>query len=64
MNPLKGKGQSETPHTIKTAAGAVYRKNDIAESKIEAIEAGEKNQKKDQLSSPHREEPPAPNKNL
>ena len=55
MNPLKGKVQSETPHTIKTAACAVYRKNDIAESK---------NQKKDQLSSPHGEEPPAPNKNL
>ena len=33
-NPLKGKVQSESPHTVKTAAGAVYRKSDIAKAKI------------------------------
>ena len=34
--PLKSKIVSETPSTIKTAAGAVYRKSDIARSKLPA----------------------------
>ena len=37
-NPLKGKVQSETPHTVKTAAGSVYRKIDIAKAKIDTSE--------------------------
>ena len=32
--PLKGKTVAETPSTVKTAAGAVYRKSDIAKSKV------------------------------
>ena len=32
--PLKGKIVSETPSTVKTAAGAVYRKSDIAKSRL------------------------------
>ena len=32
--PLKGKVVSETPSTVKTAAGAVYQKSDIARSKL------------------------------
>ena len=32
--PLKGKIVAETPSTVKTAAGAVYRKSDIAKSKV------------------------------
>ena len=49
--------QSETPFTVKTAAGAVYRKSDIVELKKDASAAGKKNLKKDQLRSPHGEEP-------
>ena len=56
MHPLKGKVRSETLHTVETAAGAVHRKSDIAESKIDASAAGEKSLKKDQLRSPHGEE--------
>ena len=43
-NPLKGKVQSETPQTVKTAAGALYRKSDIAKAKIDTSE--QKNKKK------------------
>ena len=32
--PLKGKVTSETPSTVKTAAGAIYRKSDIAKAKV------------------------------
>ena len=32
--PLKGEILSETPSTVKTATGAVYRKSDIARSKV------------------------------
>ena len=34
MIPLKGEIVSETPSTVKTAAGAVYRKSDIAKSRL------------------------------
>ena len=33
-NPLKGKVQSETPHTVKTAVDAVFGKSDIAKQKL------------------------------
>ena len=39
-SPLKGKITSETPSTIKTAAGAVYRKIDIAKAKVNVQNAG------------------------
>ena len=32
--PLRGKVVAETPSTVKTAAGAIYRKSDIAKAKI------------------------------
>ena len=32
--PLKGKVAAETPSTVKTAAGAIYRKSDIAKAKV------------------------------
>ena len=32
--PLKGKVVAETPSTVKTAAGAIYRKSDIAKAKV------------------------------
>ena len=32
--PLKGKIVAETPSTVKTAVGAVYRKSDIAKSRL------------------------------
>ena len=32
--PLKGKVISETPSTVKTAAGAIYRKSDLAKAKV------------------------------
>ena len=35
-NPLEGKVTSQTPSTVKTANGAVYRKSDIAQSKIKS----------------------------
>ena len=45
-NPLKGRVQSETPHTIKTAAGAVYRKSGIAQSKMDISDTRDKSPKK------------------
>ena len=43
---------------MKTAAGAVYRKSDIAKSKIDTSEQKEKNSKKGNASrSPHGDEP-------
>ena len=57
-NPLKGKVQSESPHTVKTAAGAVYRKSDIAKAKINISEPKEKSPKKvNGIRSPHGDEP-------
>ena len=44
--PLKGKIVSETPSTIKTAAGAVYRKSDIARSKLQAQPKAQSSEKK------------------
>ena len=32
--PLRGKVVAETPSTVKTAAGAIYRKSDIAKAKV------------------------------
>ena len=32
--PLKGKVTSETQSTVKTAAGAIYRKSDIAKARV------------------------------
>ena len=57
-NPLKGKVQSETPHTMKTATGAVYRKTDMAKAKIATSKQKEKNPKKGNTSrNPHGDEP-------
>ena len=52
--PLKGKIVSETPSTIKTAAGAVYRKSDLARSKLQAQPKAQSSEKK---RSPMGEEP-------
>ena len=52
--PLKTKIVSETPSTIKTAAGAVYRKSDIARSKLPAQPKAHNSEKK---RSPTGEEP-------
>ena len=52
--PLKSKIVSETPSTIKTAAGAVYRKSDIARSKLPAQPKAHNAEKK---RSPTGEEP-------
>ena len=52
--PLKGKVVSETPSTVKTAAGAVYRKSDIARSKLPVQPRIEGSEKK---RSPTGEEP-------
>ena len=58
MNPLKGKVQSESPHTIKTTAGAVYRKSDIAKAKIAINEPKDKQPKKANTNrSPYGDEP-------
>ena len=57
-NPLKGKMQSESPHAVKTDAGAVYRKSDIAKAKIVISEPQEKTTKKvNESRSPHGDEP-------
>ena len=57
-NPLKGKVQLETPHTVRTAAGAIYRKSEIAESKTDTGDLRDKSPKKDQSRrSPHGDEP-------
>ena len=52
--PLKSKIVSETPSTIKTAAGAVYRKSDIARSKLSTQPKAYSSEKK---RSPTGEEP-------
>ena len=49
--PLKGKVVSETPSTVKTAAGAIYRKSDIAKAKVDVQD------KLDHRRSPTGEEP-------
>ena len=57
-NPLKRKVQSEAPHTVKTAAGAIFKKSDIAESKNDTGDLRDKSQKKVQSRrSPHGNEP-------
>ena len=57
-NPRKGKVQSETPHTVKTAAGAVYRKSDIAQTKIDTSDLKKKSPKIGKTRrSPHGDEP-------
>ena len=35
--PLKGKIVAETPATVRTAAGAIYRKSDVANSKVPGL---------------------------
>ena len=61
--PLKGKVRSETPHTVKTAAEAIYRKIDIAESKIDTRNFRDKSPKKDQSRRrPHGDEPKSKSK--
>ena len=52
--PLKEKIVAETPSTVKTAAGAVYRKSDIANSRlpVQSIVSGSEKKK-----SPTGEEP-------
>ena len=52
--PLKGRIVSETPSTIKMAAGAVYRKSDIAKSRLPVQSNVEGSEKK---RSPTGEEP-------
>ena len=52
--PLKGKVVAETPSTVKTAAGAVYRKSDIAKSKVPVQSTVSVSEKK---RSPTGEEP-------
>ena len=52
--PLKGKVVSETPSTVTTAAGAVYRQSDIARSKLPVQSRIEGSEKK---RSPTGEEP-------
>ena len=66
--PLKGKVTSETPSTVKTAAGAIYRKNDIAKANVNVQnqanhrrsptgeEPKKKQQKKSQRKSGEQEE--------
>ena len=62
-NPMKGKVQSETPHPVKTAAGAIYRKSDIAQSKFYTSDMRDKSPKKNQYRrSPHRDEPKSKSK--
>ena len=57
-NALKDKVHSESPHTVKTAAGAVYTKSDIAKTKIDISEPQEKSTKKVNASrSPYGDEP-------
>ena len=46
-NPLKGKEQSETPYTVKSTAGAVFGKSDIAKAKVDTSEQKENNSKKE-----------------
>ena len=52
--PLKGKIVAETPSTVKTAAGAVYRKSDIAKSRLPVQSTVSGSEKK---RSPTGEEP-------
>ena len=52
--PLKRKIVAETPSTVKTAAGAVYRKSDIAKSKVSVPSTVSGSEKK---RSPTGEEP-------
>ena len=57
-NPLKRKVVSKTPHTIKTAAGTVYRKSDIAQAKIDTNDKRDKSPKKEHFRrSPLVDEP-------
>ena len=57
-NPLKGKVVLETPHTVKTAAVAVYRKSDIARAKIDTNDTRNKSPKKEHSRrNPHADEP-------
>ena len=62
-NPLKGKVHSDSRHRVKTSAGAVYRKSDIAKAKIAISEPQEKTTKEVNASrSPHGDEPKAKSK--
>ena len=62
--PLKGKVVSETPSAVKTAAGAIYRKSDIAKAKVVLQDkvnhrrspTGEKPKKKHQKQSQRKSE--------
>ena len=64
-NQLKGKVQSESPHTVRTAAGAIYRKSDIAEPKIDTDDLKDKSPKKHQYRrSCHGDEPKSKTKKI
>ena len=57
-NLLKGKRQSETPLTVKMAAGAVYRKSDIAQAKNDTgAQKGKSSKKGNESLSPHGDKP-------
>ena len=52
------KVQSETLHAVKSAAGAVYRKSDIAKAKIDISDTRDKSPKKEQSrQNPQEDEP-------
>ena len=51
--PLKGRVVAETPSTVKTAAGSIYRKSDIAKVKVAVQDKDNSNNRR----SPTGEEP-------
>ena len=51
--PLKGRVVAETPSTVKTAAGSIYRKSDIAKVKVAVQDKENSNNRR----SPTGEEP-------
>ena len=53
MKPLKGRVVSKTPSTVKTAAGSIYRKSDVAKVKVAVPDKEKSNNRR----SPTGEEP-------
>ena len=53
MKPLKGRVVTETPSTVKTAAGSIYRKSDVAKVKVAVPDKEKGNNRR----SPTGEEP-------
>ena len=53
MKPLKGRVVTETPSTVKTAAGSIYRKSDVAKVKVAVPDKEKSNNRR----SPTGEEP-------